>query len=389
MNVLLVAEYCFANPDFVRLAEELAHRKHEVTVATSFRTVDKAAQDGEVRVFEIKPLVTIYRIPHTLSFPLLKLAEIVKKRNIDVIHALNDHSTNVAVSALVAEAVGIPFVYTIQGPGTRTGHPLVDSIVGLYDLTVERWLSKEAQRVILLSKGLLPIARKLRVEKEKIAVIPSGIDSTFFDPARVDVNREMNRLRLEYNLSNEVIVGYVGRLDPAKGLTYLFSAVEAIQDKCPNIALLIVGDGALRDTLERRAKNLQVRTIFAGWQRNVAPYYHLMDVFVLPSLFEGLPNVILEAMAMRTPVIATNVGGSPDVLSNGENGFLVPAGDIQRLASALETLVKDNRLRVKMGNANRQKVEENFAWSKTVRMVEKIYSELVSVGQSTEMPRIQ
>ena len=375
MNILFVAEYYFANPDFVRLSKELAKREHNISVATSFRTVDKKALDT-IRIFEIKPFVLIYKIPHTLSFPLLKLRQIVKKQEINVIHILNDGSTNAAIATLVAKALSKSLVYTIQGPGTRTGHLLVDSITSLYVLTVESWIAREAQRVLLLSRSLISTADRMGIDRSKIVVIPSGIDTEYFSPERADIKKRASRLKDKLGIGDEIVVGYLGRLFPAKGLTYLFSAIDKIQNNHPYITLLIVGDGAQRNELEAIARNLKVKTIFAGWQRDVLPYYAIMDIFVLPSLFEGLPNVILEAMAMKKPVIATNVGGNPDVLSNGENGFLVPARDVSKLAAALTRLVEDRQMRIKMGVLNRMKIEKNFQWNTAVEKVEKVYREL-------------
>lgn len=376
MNVLFVAEYYFANPPLVQISKELAKRKHNISVATSFRPMDWKAFDT-VTIYEIKPFVSIYKIPHTLSFPLLKLRQIIKDQEIKVIHILNDGSTNAATVALLAKALNKPLVYTIQGPGTRTGHLLVDTLASAYGWTASRWLIREARKVILLSKGLIPTAEKFRVEKSKIAIIPSGVDSARFNPECPEVKEKASRLKEKLNIGDEIIIGYVGRLYPAKGLTYLFSAVKEIADKHPRIALLIIGDGAQRYELETMAKDLKIKTIFAGWQHDVLPYYSLMDIFVLPSLFEGLPNVILEAMAMKKAVVATRVGGNPDVLSNGVNGFLVPVRDVSQLAVALEKLIEDDELRIRMGAVNRQKVEKHFLWSKTVDRVEKIYSEIV------------
>jgi len=377
MHILLVAEYYFANPPFIHLSRELAKRKHDVSIVTSFRTVDSGAETEAIRIFEIKPFVTIYKIPRTISFPLLRLCQIVKKQSIDVIHAPNDGSTNVATAAMVAKSTYKPFIYTIQGPGTRTGHLLVDTLANLYDYTVDRWLAKEAQKVILLSKSLISRAEKLRIERNKIVVIPSGVDNKHFNPERYEVKKKASQIKNEFGISDEIVIGYVGRLYPAKGLTYLFHAVKKIQKRYSNIVLLIVGDGAMRNELEAMARDLNVRSIFTGWQCDTAPYYSMMDIFVLPSLFEGLPNVILEAMAMKIPVVATKVGGNPDILSNGENGFLVPVRNVEQLALVLEKLIVDDNLKAQMGAINRRKVEEHFLWSKTADKVEKVYSDCI------------
>lgn len=375
MNILLACEYFFANPDFVRLGKELARKGHDVSVATSIRPVDKADK-ADLRVFEIKPFVTIYKIPHTMSLPLLKVSKILKDQNIEVVHTINDHSTNGGVACVAARATNRPFVYTIQGPGTITGNPLVDSVSQLYTMTAGYWCAREAGKVILLSRSLIPTAEKMGVERDRIAVIPSGIDSEHFNRENSEIKERASALREELGITDEIVLGYTGRLFPAKGLTYLFSALKRIEDKHPNILLLIVGDGAQRNELEIMAKNLKVRTIFVGWQRNTAPYYSLMDIFVLPSLFEGLPNVLLEAMAMNLPLVATSVGGNPDVVQDGENGFLVPARNDSRLASVLKKLVADNDLRLQMGGLSRRKVEEQYQWSKTAMNVEKVYREI-------------
>ena len=373
MHILLVAEYYFANPPLIHLATELVRRKHDVSVVTSLRAVDPKISTDVMRIFEIEPFVTIYKIPRTISFPLLKLQQIVKKQTIDVIHSPNDGSTNVATAAMVAIFTHKTFIYTIQGPGTRTGHPLVDTLANLYDYTIDRWLAKEAQKVILLSQSLISRANKLRCERSKIVVIPSGVDSKHFNPERYDVKKQAREIKNQLNINDEIVVGYVGRLYPAKGLDYLLRAVKELQGKYSNIIVLMVGDGALRNRLEAMARDLGVKSIFVGWQRDAAPYYALMDVFALPSFFEGLPNVILEAMAMKIPVVATEVGGNPDILSNGENGFLVPVRDVRQLALALEKLIADETLRTQMGTVNRQKIEEHFLWSKTAENVEKVY----------------
>lgn len=377
MNVLLAAEYYFANPDFVRISVELAKRKHNVNVATSLRIADKKQAERRVQLIEINPFATIYSIPHTLSFPVMQLSRIIKEQDIDIVHALNDHSTNVASAAISAKVSRRSFAYTLQGITTRIGHPLVDSIVALYDLTIERWVATSANKVILLSNALMPAAvNELKINPEKIVVISSGVDTSHFDPERPDLKAKASQLRDQFNLGDEVVVGYVGRLFPAKGLTYLFSAIKEIQAENPNIALLIVGDGAQRNELETMAKSLKVRTIFAGWQRDVAPFYSLMDIFVLPSLFEGLPNVVLEAMAMRNALVATKVGANPEILSDDENGFLVSPRNFSELATALKSLIEDDGLRAKMGIANRRKVVESFQWSQTVDRIEKVYSEI-------------
>jgi glycosyltransferase involved in cell wall biosynthesis len=374
-----VAEYYFANPDFARLGKELAKRNHHLSIVTSIRPFDKREQVDNVEIFEVHPLVTLYRLPHTLSFIPSLVYKIVKQQGIEVMHLLNDLSTNAAFASLASKLSDVPYVYTIQGPGTKLGHPLVDTVIEAYHQTVERWIVRRAKKVILLSKSLTSTAEELRVEKNRMAVVPSGIDPIYFDPERPDVKERAERLRDELSLGESTVLGYVGRLAPVKGLEVFFSAVSKIQDEYPRLTVLIVGDGAIRKDLEAIAVKLKVKTIFAGWQQDALPYYSLMDIFALPSFSEGLANVLLEAMAMEKAVVATKVGGNPDIVSNGENGFLVPAGDSKRLASALKQLIADSTLRKRIGIQNRRKIEMQFSWTTTVNRIETVYNEALNL----------
>ncbi len=377
MNILHVAEYYFANPDFVRLGNELAKRNHNLSVVTSIRAIDKPEQTKNMKIFETKPYITLYKLPHTLTFPLSAIYNSVERQDVEIMHLLNDLSTNAAFASLISRLTDVPFVYTIQGPGTRLGHHLVDTVITVYHHMVERWIVNRARKIILLSKSLIPAAQELGVEESRMAVVPSGIDSQHFNPERLEVKDKTHFLRRQLKIGDSVVLGYVGRLVPAKGLGVFFSAVKQIQDEHPNIAILIIGDGALRKNLEAMANKLKVRTIFTGWRRDTLPYYALMDIFVLPSFYEGLANVLLEAMAMKKAVVATKVGGNPDVILNGENGFLVPAGDSKQMASALKQLIEDDNLRARIGASNRQKIEKCFSWTTTVERIERVYSEAV------------
>lgn len=372
-----MAEYYFANPDFVRLSTELARRKHRVSVATSLRVVDKHLHEEHVNIFEINPLITIYSIPHSLSFPFSGMYKLVREQEVEIIHALMDYSTNTALAALVSKLTDVPFVYTVQGMGTRTNRLVVDALAECYDWTIERLVASRARKVILLSKSLISRARKVGVKDNASVVIPSGVDHNRFNSERPEVKSEATNLRNKLGIkSDDVVIGFVGRLVPAKGLSYLFSAIKQIESEHPNMVLLIVGDGAYSSNLEMMAQSLKTKTIFVGWQPNTAPFYAIMDIFVLPSLFEGLPCAMLEAMAMKKPLVATNIGGNPDLIVNGKNGFLVSVRNHQEIASALEKLITDSDLRVQMGTVSRQMIEKSFVWEEIAQKVETVYSEI-------------
>ena len=377
MNILFVSEYYLANLDFMKLSNELARRKHSIGVATSFRSFDKRSLAQEIRTFEIKPLVTIYSVPHSLSFPIVKIRRLMHMFDVQIVHALMDYSTNTAAASLAAKAAKVPFVYNVQGIGTRTNRFLVDALAEMYDWTIERFISQNARKLILLSKGLISRTRKLGVPDEKVVVVPSGVDCARFDSTHREVREKTELLRSRLRIKpDDYVVGYVGRLVPAKGLMHLLKAAEKISKVHPNIVLLIVGEGADKAKLQAEAEASRVKAHFVGYQTDTPPYYSLMDVFVLPSFFEGLPGVVLEAMAMQKPVIATNVGGTADLVSNGENGFLVSPRNSEEIAFGLEKLVSQPDLASKMGKTGRQIVEKDFQWDRIVDRVEMIYKEV-------------
>lgn len=378
MNIVFVCEYYLANPDFVKLSTELTRRGHSICVVTSLRNFDKREFDEGIKMFEVKPVVTMYSVPHSLSFPLLKIRRLVDDMGIQIIHGLMDYSTNTAASSLVSKAKGIPFVYTVQGMGTRTERAFVDTLAEFYDWTIERFISKNAKKLILLSKGLISRTRKLRVPDENVVIIPSGVDCARFDPKSRQVKEKAVLLRNDLGIQpTDFVVGYVGRLVPAKGLLYLMKALTRIKRTASNVILLVVGEGGQKATLQAAAEDLGIKTHFAGYQTDTPPYYALMDVFVLPSFFEGLPGVVLEAMAMERPVVATNVGGTSDLICNGENGFLVSPGNSESIACALEKLILHEDLRVKMGKVSRGIVEKRFLWDNIVDKVEMVYKEVI------------
>jgi glycosyltransferase involved in cell wall biosynthesis len=144
--------------------------------------------------------------------------------------------------------------------------------------------------------------------------------------------------------------------------------------------LVLVGDGPERDRLEEQAHELgiQKRTLFAGYQREISEYYDLFDAFLLPSRNEGTPVVAIESLAARTPVVATRVGGVPDVVRDGIDGFLTDVGDVDALAVRLAELARDPGLRARMGEAGREHVIPRYRVSRLVDDVDELYRELLA-----------
>jgi L-malate glycosyltransferase len=151
---------------------------------------------------------------------------------------------------------------------------------------------------------------------------------------------------------------------------------------------VLVGDGPERAALERRAQELRIhkRTLFAGYQRDIAPYWGLFDAFLLPSANEGTPVVAIESLAAQVPVVATRVGGVPDVVRDGIDGFLTQVGDIEAISSRLAELARDPELRARMGAQAREWVIPRYRVSRLVDDIDDLYRELLA-DAGVSLPR--
>ncbi len=176
------------------------------------------------------------------------------------------------------------------------------------------------------------------------------------------------------------MIGTVAVFRRQKRLGDWVRAFKAAHETHPDVHGLAVGDGPLRDEFHQRieAEGMADKIHLTGIQEEVSDYLSAMDIFLMSSQFEGLPIALLEAMAMELPVVATSVGGIPEVLTNGGAGFLVPWGEPERLAECLCRVLDDSALRSAMGRAARKRVEESFSIDRMVDELQGIYEELVS-----------
>jgi glycosyltransferase involved in cell wall biosynthesis len=255
---------------------------------------------------------------------------------------------------LLLRIVGrVPYIVSLRGgdvPGFQPYdlaffHKLLGPII--------RLLWKNAAGVVANSAGLQSLARRFAPEME-IAVIPNGVDAQAFHPAVTarDPSRPVQLL-------------FVGRVVFQKGLDVLLRAL-AMLPSALDFRLEIIGDGDQREPLaaEIRRLGLEQKITFSGWcdRAAIAERYRQADVFVFPSRDEGMPNVVLEAMASGLPVVATAIAGNEDLVREGENGCLVPPEDASTLAAALTRLIERPDLRQAMGRASRAIVEREYTW---------------------------
>jgi L-malate glycosyltransferase len=215
---------------------------------------------------------------------------------------------------------------------------------------------------------------RCRYARGKVSCIRNGVDLT-----RVKTTSSGAHLRKQLGISSsEFVIGSVGRLTQVKGLEYLIRAVaknRGPQEK----KLVIVGDGPLRPALEGLAREVGVsgNVLFLGARNDVYDLMGVFDVLALPSLHEGVPMVLLEAMAMAVPIIASRVGGIPEIFDDEQGALLVQARDVDVLADAIETMVNDEVLRNWLRKAARARVESHFSIERTAVLTGNLYCELM------------
>ncbi len=249
-----------------------------------------------------------------------------------------------------------------------------------YHLYFERITSFLSDKFIVNSATLKSfVSEKMKINPERIETIYNGID--FLNLPKVE-NR-IKRQELGYR-ENDVLIGTAGRLHKQKGLIYFLQAVKILTQSLDypivqSLRFLIIGDGPERKNLQSEISNLQLenRVQLLGWRTDAQEIISILNIFALSSLWEGTPNVVLEALAYARPVVATEVGGVPEIIENGVQGLLVEPANVQTLAEAIIRLLKNREEAKEMGEKGREKVEKYFTIDKMVRDTEKIYNQLL------------
>jgi len=340
----------------VSLAKGLSQGGHKVFVASSGGDFTRNPAGGNVIHVGI-PISTKSELSPKVLFSAVKLLMLAKRESIELIHA-HTRVTQV-LACLVSGLAGIPCVSTCHGFfKTRIGRRLFGA-----------WGNK----VIAISDPVREhLVNDFKVQKEKIELVYNGIDFARF---RDYPSREKDAIKREFNLAEGPVVGIIARLSSVKGHKFLIEAMGDVIKKIPAAQLLIIGDGPMKDDMISlaEAEGIRKNTYFVESVFDTARPLSVMDVFVLPSLQEGLGLSIIEALAMRRAVVASDVGGVYTIIKDHSTGLLVPPRDSKALAGAILRLLKDGDLRERLGREGRKLVEEKFSLDLMVKQVEAVY----------------
>jgi glycosyltransferase involved in cell wall biosynthesis len=297
-----------------------------------------------------------------------QLKEIVRSRKIDIVHA-HDYKTD-ALAYLLGRTLPVIPMATAHG---WSGHSAKERYVYY---PADRRILARLPAVITVSGDIRQALLDSGARPERVQVVPNGIDHLRFtrDRSRERAARDSFAIR-----PDDVVIGAVGRLESEKNYAMLLNAFSEILPAHPRLLLVIAGDGSLRPQLLSLARELGLgyRCRFLGHVDQVIDLHHTLDAYVMCSDNEGSPNAVLEAMALETPVVCTNVGGVSDLVRDGVDAQLVPRRDQRALTTALARVVSDRVGARARATAARRKVEEQLSFERRMKTVERLYDQLL------------
>jgi len=302
------------------------------------------------------------------------LRRLVQNRRIDIVHA-HDCKTDV-LAWLLHRAEGVIPLSTAHG---WAGHSRRERL--LYH-RMDKQILRLFPKVITVSEDIRQELVRSGAKPGSVQTVLNGIDHTRFHRDRSRETQIRQRLGIA---DDEVVIGAVGRLETEKRFDLLIDAFASLQVARLGLRLVIVGEGSLRNTLEAQVDRLGLGGVcrLLGQRSDIVDLHHAFNVFVQSSANEGAPNAVLEAMALETPVVATAVGGTAQLVRDGIDGLLVPAGKIDALADAINRVVTDGQAAAARVVSARHRVETELSFDARMATLEAVYTELYNQHHRT------
>lgn len=337
--------------------------------------LDKTRYESVILSFTEGPMVDrmraqgfkTYVINTEMPFDFTKwsnVRKILEDEKIDIVHAHGTRANSNTFSS--AKKLNIPVLYTVHG---WSFHPDQKFLLRKFRILGERFLVNKSDLTICVSDNNLKDAKKL-FEMKRATVVKYGINLKKFNPKGF-----ISSLRQELGISDRtIIVGYVVRMTIQKDPLTLVRAIALLPVDL-DIKFLFIGDGDLKNEAVQLAKELKIydKILFMNFRQDVPNILHGIDIYCLPSLWEGLPIGMLEAMAMEKAVVVTAIDGAKEVIVDHQNGLLIPPQNPQKLADAIQKLYRDSELIQKLGKSAGKTVQNDFNVISMTRQIEKLY----------------
>ncbi|MDY6894137.1 MAG: glycosyltransferase family 4 protein [Thermotogota bacterium] len=353
------------------LSGRLVSEGHDVTVYTSNVPKSKKKEIiGGVKIFRFKCIFS----PLNNQFIPGLFFRLISGNEFDIIHVHSHLHISSVISVLSTRFRKRPVILTSHGTVEYSGWKNIINM--LYNGTIARWLLSSADKIIALSSKQSDILVNIGAKQEDIVVIPNWVDLS-----KISLNINTEEFLSSYKLNNKKIILFVGGLIPRKGINYLIDSMKHV--KSDSILLIIGGEIHAHIGVERLLKEQVKRlgldnVLFLGRVpiEDLECAYNVADIFVLPSLSEGLPLTLLEAMAYKKCVVATDIPGNSDVIKNNENGILFEVGNSAELAEKIDYLLEDDILRGKMGKNARLNIEDKYSLDLAYMKILDVYKEV-------------
>lgn len=305
---------------------------------------------------------------------LVKLYRIIRQEKPDIVHT---HTAKAgAIGRLASWLAGVPIIiHTFHG---HVFHHYFGKIKTRFFIQFERWLSIITTRIIVISDSQkYDIVTKFRIAPEKkVITIPLGLELERF----LLINNDNFDLKNELTIpKQEFLVSIIGRIVPIKNHELLLKAIKLLRDQQFPVHLCVVGDGELRNQLiaSARDKNILKYVHFTGWRLDMEKIYSGIDLLALSSFNEGTPVAIIEAMASQVPVVATAVGGVPDLIVHGETGLLSASNDANDFAEKIKQILMNPELKFQIIQKARKSVEQKYHYKRLINDIQKFYEKLI------------
>lgn len=336
-----------------------------------------------VKSYEIYKGIKIYRInalnltkllgvQFTLAFHApLSILNICKKENPDLIHVNNRFYFTTLSLVLLKRILKKPLITTLHLGPIDFGSFYLNDMIKIYEKIIGKYIIKNSDGIIAVSSDVKKNAYNIYKNINSITEIPNGTDLDEFT---------INNIIIGENVKNNIVnVVFVGRLIYNKGIQYVIEAAKIVITEHKNVKFLIVGDGPLKNDLIEKTKKWEIDKYFSflGIVPKVSKILKNSDIFVRPSLTEGMSLTVLEAMACGLPVIVSNISGNTDLIENYKTGILIRKGNIEELVDSLKILISNSALRRSIGKNARKFVENKYSWDNTAKLTYKYYKSCI------------
>jgi len=359
-----------------------------------------AAKDKQTPLKESPDGIFVHRVKQPYNFyAIKKLKELDKLRKIDVVHA---HATSSLLYSITRNLTTVKkplfnhiHTTTLGGMAQQIASPIKHSFSAALktnfwntiSLLRQKAMWKRADILIAVSKAIKDeLIKYYRIPGQKIRIVHNGVDIDLFKKTQEGV-----KLKEQLGLSDKLVLLFVGHFGLRKGLTYLLKAMAKVSKFFPSVILLAVGGTPtwlrtdvywkiLRSTIENLRITSFVKLMDKIPNQELPKYYSMADAFVLPTLYDPCPKVILEAMACETPIIASKVSGIPELIEDGHEGILIPSKNSDLLADKIIDLLSNQSEAERMGKNARARVERDFTWHICARKILQLYTDELEVA---------